>query len=75
LIRLRIVLILLAGAGCSALASDEPEPPDAALLEFLGSWEGEDDTWQAFFDSLPAIDDQVSSDEEQDDRRKTGEPD
>jgi len=75
LIRLRIAVVLLVGVGCSALASDEPEPPDAALLEFLGSWEGEDDTWQEFFDSLPAIDDQVPTDEEQDDRRTTGEPD
>ena len=25
----------------------EPDRPDTALLEFLGSWDGEDDAWQA----------------------------
>ncbi len=73
--RLRIILALLAGVGCNAVASDEPEPPDADLLEFLGSWEGEDGKWQEFFDNLPVIADDASSVEEQDDRRTNGEPD
>ena len=45
-------------AGCGIATGAEPEStdiagPEAELLEFLGSWEGEDDEWQAFFDSLP----------------------
>ncbi len=49
------MLHLLAGVGCAALASDEPGLPDEELLEFLGSWEGESDEWQEFFDSFPSI--------------------
>ena len=56
----RMVLALVAGIGCSAAANDEPEVPDAELLEFLGSWEGEDNEWQEFFDSLPAINNETS---------------
>ena len=73
--RSRIILALLAGVGWVAVASAEPELPDAELLEFLGSWEGEDGEWQEFFDNLPAISDAVPSVEEQNDRRMTGEPD
>lgn len=53
--RSRIILTLLAGVGCGAVTSAGPELPDAELLEFLGSWEGEDDEWQEFFDSLPGV--------------------
>jgi len=49
--------------------------PDDELLEFLGSWEGEDGEWQEFFDNLPAIFDKALSVEEQNKRRMTGEPD
>ena len=61
--RLRVMLALLAGSGCGIVTGAGPElsdtdglnidEPDAELLEFLGSWAGEDDEWQAFFDSLP----------------------
>jgi len=70
--RSRIILALLAGV---AVASAEPELPDAELLEFLGSWEGEDSEWQDFFDNVPAIFDTAPSVEIQNDRRMTGEPD
>jgi hypothetical protein len=73
--RSRIILALLAGVGWGAIASAEPELPDAELLEFLGSWEGEDGEWQEFFDNLPAIFDKALSVEEQNERRMTGEPD
>ena len=66
---LRLVLALLAGSGCAAVMSAEPETPDAELLEFLGSWEGEDDEWQEFFDGLPVIADEEPSV----DRSETGE--
>ena len=59
--RMVLVLALVAGIGCSAAANDESELPDAELLEFLGSWEGEDNEWQEFFDSLPAINNETSS--------------
>jgi len=73
--RSRIILALLAGVGWVAIASAEPELPDDELLEFLGSWEGEDGEWQEFFDNLPAIFDKALSVEEQNKRRMTGEPD
>jgi len=57
--RLRIILALLAAAGGGAVANAEPELPNAELLEFLGSWEGEDNVWQEFFDSLPGVSDPV----------------
>ena len=60
----RIILALLAGVGCGAVASAEPELPEAELLEFLGSWEGEDDEWLEFFDSLPGVFDSVVVDED-----------
>jgi hypothetical protein len=42
---------LLAAAGHAA----DEVPPDEALLEFLGSWSGEDgaDDWFDFLESLP----------------------
>jgi len=75
LTRSQIVLVLLAGVGGSAVASDAVELPDVELLEFLGSWDAEVDEWQEFFDSLPEIVDATSSSDEQNDRRMTGEPD
>jgi len=76
--RSHIMLALLAGAGCGAVASAEPGLPDtelpevelpgAELLEFLGGWEGEDDQWQEFFDSLPAIHETTSPGDEFDNR-------
>jgi hypothetical protein len=66
----RLVLVLFASIGCSAVASDESELPDAELLEFLGSWEGEENEWQEFFDSLPAIINETSSVDKQDGQDK-----
>jgi hypothetical protein len=66
----RMVLLLFAGISCSAVANDELELPDAELLEFLGSWEGEDNEWQEFFDSLPAIINETSSVDQQDGQDK-----
>lgn len=40
--------------GTAGYAADEP-PPDEGLLEFLGSWSGEEpvDDWFDFLESLP----------------------
>jgi hypothetical protein len=45
---LKVALIcgLLGGSGVAL--SDEPEIPDLALLEYLGSWEGSDEDWVLF---------------------------
>jgi len=55
----------LAGLGMAVAMAADPEAasPDADLIEFLGSWEGEDDDWQAFVDSLPPAGEQSSSEE------------
>ncbi len=66
--RARIVFALLAGVGCDVGAADEPEVPDAELLEFLGSWEGEDGEWQEFFDSLPELPEETVSIDAQDEQ-------
>ncbi len=41
---------------------------DIELLEYLGSWEGDDDEWHEFFDSLPQELAEGAGDEETDDR-------
>ncbi len=66
--RSRIILTLLVGVGCGAAGSAEPESPDAELLEFLGSWEGEGDEWLDFFDSMPDFIDEELPVDEQDDQ-------
>ena len=38
--------------GSAALPVDHDEV-DLELLEYLGSWGGEDDEWHEFFDSIP----------------------
>lgn len=50
------VMAGFAGLGMAAAMADDPDAatPDAELLEFLGSWEGQGDDWSAFVDSLPA---------------------
>ena len=80
--RLRVIAALLAGAGWGAALGAEPgllDPgPDAELLEFLGSWDGEDDEWQEFFDNLPAVLDEASpidEPDEPDDTRTDNESD
>ncbi len=40
---------LLCGAFATTFAADEPEQPGADLLEFLGTWE-DDDQWELFVD-------------------------
>ncbi len=75
MIRGRIVLTLLVGAGCGALYGAEPELPDEELLEFIGSWEGEDDQWQEFFDNWPDVSEDTLPVDEQNDRRSDGERD
>jgi len=44
---LKLGLLVLATGSCCALAADEPLP-DAAFLEYLGSWEGSDEDWLLF---------------------------
>jgi hypothetical protein len=41
------LLLGLAAGSCCVLAADEPLP-DAAFLEYLGSWEGSDEDWLLF---------------------------
>jgi hypothetical protein len=40
---------LLCGVFATTVAADEPEQPGADLLEFLGTWE-DDDQWELFVD-------------------------
>jgi len=44
----------LAFAGATWAAADEPDTQFLELLEYLGSWNGDDDEWHEFFDSIPA---------------------
>ena len=68
--RLRLVLLGLAsGSGC-VLAVEEPLP-DAAFLEYLGSWEGSEEDW-VLFDNA-ASDPAESGDEEGNDPVPDGE--
>jgi hypothetical protein len=41
-------LVLCLAAGVSPLLAAEEPPPDAAFLEYLGSWEGTDEDWLLF---------------------------
>lgn len=52
--RTPVALALLLAAG--AAAADDV-PPDAAFLEYLGSWEGSDEDWLMIRRSLRADDD------------------
>ena len=40
---------LLCGVFATTVAADEPAQPGAELLEFLGTWE-DDDQWELFVD-------------------------
>lgn len=54
MIRSRVILLGVLGAAIALQAmADAGSEPDPALLEFLGSWGGEDKEWEEFFDSLP----------------------
>ncbi len=68
------MLVLLVGASCgaadTALSDSEIELPGEELLEFLGGWEGENDEWQEFFDSLPAIRETASPGDSADERNE-----
>jgi hypothetical protein len=48
-----IWLALLGVTMATDATSDDASVPAPALLEFLGSWGGEDGEWEQFFDSLP----------------------
>jgi len=43
--------LTLTVAAAAAAGDDEPK---LELLEYLGSWGGEDDEWHEFFDSVPS---------------------
>jgi hypothetical protein len=62
----------LAIAGAATASNDEP---DVELLEYLGSWDGEDEKWHEFFDSLPAELAERAGDEETEDRSMESDPD
>ncbi|MEX2122741.1 MAG: hypothetical protein WD795_02530 [Woeseia sp.] len=68
--RLRFVLLGLAAGSCCVLAADEPLP-DAAFLEYLGSWEGSDEDWLLF--EKAARDPAPSDDNERSDPEPEGE--
>lgn len=44
---------MLCGLTLGGAAPAADEEPDMDLLEYLGSWNGEDDEWHEFFDSVP----------------------
>ncbi len=79
--RERNILVFLFGVGlCGPVCADNGDSdgdilPDAEFIEFLGSWEGDDDVWRGFFESLPALagDDPIDNDGE--DRRATSDSD
>ncbi|MFQ5636304.1 MAG: hypothetical protein ACE5G3_13365 [Gammaproteobacteria bacterium] len=62
-----ILAILCSLTPVGAALADE-ESPDTELLEFLGSWEGEDDEWQEFLASLPPSPPEEHADSDMDDR-------
>jgi len=52
--RCRVIWLALLGVTMATDArADDASVPAPALLEFLGSWSGEDGEWEEFFDSLP----------------------
>ena len=65
----RSIVVLLCGIGLGwpALADDN-DAPDEAFIEFLGSWEGDDDAWLGFIESLPGLADDYPADGEMPDR-------
>jgi hypothetical protein len=60
----KIGLLSLAAGVSPVLAAEEPLP-DAAFLEYLGSWEGRDEDWLLFEGAVR--DPAASTDEEQSD--------
>jgi len=63
------ILAMVFGLAISMAASAEEDDPDAELIEFLGSWEGEDEEWQEFFDAVPPDFPDGISERDMDDRR------
>ena len=53
-------IILIAASPAPA---EEPASPDAAFLEYLGMWDGQDEDWELFEDTpfddapIPSVDD------------------
>jgi hypothetical protein len=66
---LRLALLGLALCGGADAAAEEPAP-DAAFLEYLGSWEGTDEDWLLFEDA--AGETEESKDEERSDSEPEG---
>ncbi len=50
-----IIPALLCGLMFTGMIRAADEEPDLELIEFLGSWEGENDQWQEFFDSVSQV--------------------
>jgi len=69
--RARYWVAMLCGVLIAGVAGATDDEPDAELLEFLGGWEGEDDEWQEFFDSLPVALPDEAADSNTDDRSTT----
>ena len=40
-------LAIMQAAATPLAGADEPDAPDLALLEYLGSWQGDDEEWLA----------------------------
>jgi len=69
------ILAMVCGLAMTITAVAEEDDPDAELIEFLGSWEGEDEEWQVFFDAVPEDFPEGLSERDMDDRRTKRESD
>ena len=69
--RARHFLVILFGVLMAGVIGAADSEPTEELLEFLGGWEGEDDEWQDFFDSLPVALPDEAADSDSDDRSTT----
>jgi len=65
-----IIPVLLCGLMSTSMLRAVGEEPDLELIEFLGSWEGEDDHWQEYFDSISTEPEQEVVDSDMNDGSK-----
>jgi len=65
-----IIPALLCGLMSAGMLRAAGEEPDLELIEFLGSWEGEDDHWQEYFDGISTEPEQEVVDSDMNDGSK-----
>lgn len=46
----RVAVTIVCGLLAGTASADEPEVPDMAFLEYLGSWQESDEDWMLFAD-------------------------